>query len=77
MAGFILSLITSMRMLSLIVLLVTPETRVLTSMTYRYVEQGFSQQANAIACLIIFLTLTGYFIASAMGKSKLEHIGGG
>jgi len=77
MAGFILSLITSMRMLSLIVLLVTPETRVLTSMTYRYVEQGFSQQANAIACLIIFLTLTGYFLASALGKSKLEHIGGG
>jgi len=77
MAGFVLSLITSMRMLSLIVLLVTPKTRVLTSMTYRYVEQGFTQQANAIACLIIFLTLTGYFVASAMGKSKLEHIGGG
>ena len=77
MAGFILSLITSMRMLSLIVLLVTPETRVLTSMTYRYVEQGFTQQANAIAVLIIILTLTGYFTASALGKSKLEHIGGG
>ncbi|MBE0634875.1 iron ABC transporter permease, partial [Candidatus Bipolaricaulota bacterium] len=76
MAGFILSLITSMRMLSLIVLLVTPKTRLLTSMTYRYVEQGFTQQANAIAVLIIVMTLTGYFLASALGKSKLEHIGG-
>lgn len=76
MAGFILSLITSMRMLSLIVLLVTPKTRVLTSMTYRYVEQGFTQQANAIAVLIIVMTLSGYFLASALGKSKLEHIGG-
>jgi iron(III) transport system permease protein len=76
MAGFILSLITSMRMLSLIVLLVTPKTRVLTSMTYRYVEQGFTQQANAIAVLIILMTLSGYFLASALGKSKLEHIGG-
>lgn len=76
MAGFILSLVTSMRMLSLIVLLVTPKTRVLTSITYRYVEQGFNQQANAIAVIIIVMTLTGYFIASALGKSKLEHIGG-
>jgi iron(III) transport system permease protein len=77
MAGFILSLITSMRMLSLIILLVTPKTRLLTSITYRYVEQGFTQQANAIAVLIIIMTLTGYFIASGLGKSKLEHIGGG
>jgi iron(III) transport system permease protein len=76
MAGFILSLITSMRMLSLIILLVTPKTRLLTSITYRYVEQGFTQQANAIAVLIIIMTLTGYFIASGFGKSKLEHIGG-
>jgi iron(III) transport system permease protein len=76
MAGFILSLITTMRMLSLIILLVTPKTMVLTAMTYRYVEQGFTQQANAIACLIIVMTLSGYFLATKLGKSKLEHIGG-
>ena len=76
MAGFILSLITSMRMLSLIILLVTPKTMVLTAMTYRYVEQGFTQQANAIAVLIIVMTLSGYFLATKLGKSKLEHIGG-
>jgi ABC-type Fe3+ transport system permease subunit len=45
-------------------------------MTYRYVEQGFTQQANAIAVLIIVMTLSGYFLASKLGKSKLEHIGG-
>ncbi|MCK5828609.1 iron ABC transporter permease, partial [Candidatus Bipolaricaulota bacterium] len=76
MAGFILSLITSMRMLSLIILLVTPKTMVLTAMTYRFVEQGFTQQANAIAVLIIIMTLSGYFLATVLGKSKLEHIGG-
>jgi ABC-type Fe3+ transport system permease subunit len=63
-------------MLSLIILLVTPKTMVLTAMTYRYVEQGFTQQANAIAVLIIVMTLSGYFLATKLGKSKLEHIGG-
>ncbi|MFQ5925443.1 MAG: ABC transporter permease [Dehalococcoidia bacterium] len=77
MAGIILSFISTMRTLSLVILLVTPKTRLLTSMTYRYVEQGFMQHANAIAVLIVVITLTGYFLATLLGKSKLEHIGGG
>ncbi|MEW5815911.1 MAG: iron ABC transporter permease [Spirochaetota bacterium] len=76
MAGFVLSFITSMRMLSLIILIVTPNTRLLTSITFRYVGQGFLQHANAIAALIIIITVAGYFLAGLFGKSKLEHIGG-
>jgi len=59
LSGFILAFISTMRELSLIILLITPETRTLTTMTFRYVEQGYSQFADAIILLIVILVVGG------------------
>ncbi len=58
-SGFILVFITVMRELSLILLLVTPETRTLTTMTFRYQEQGYTQFSSAISVMIIVIVVIG------------------
>ncbi len=70
LSGFILAFISTMRELSLIILLITPETRTLTTMTFRYVEQGYSQFADAIILLIVILVVGGEFLARRMGKRE-------
>jgi iron(III) transport system permease protein len=70
-SGFILTFIATMRELSLIILLVTPNTRTLTTMTFRYVEQGYSQFSDAIIMLIVILVVAGEFIARRMGKREM------
>ena len=61
-----------MRELSLIILLVTPATAVLSSMTMRYSENGNEQQANAVIILLIALVLIGNFIISRFGGGSLK-----
>lgn len=68
LSGFILVFITVMRELSLIILLVTPKTRTLTTMTFRYQEQGYSQFSSAISVLIIIIVIIGELLARRMGK---------
>jgi iron(III) transport system permease protein len=70
-SGFILAFIATMRELSLIILLVTPGTRTLTTMTFRYVEQGYSQFADAIIMLIIVLVIGGEVLARRIGKREM------
>lgn len=69
-SGFILVFVATMRELSLIILLVTPETRTLTTMTFRYVEQGYSQFADAIIVLIVLIVVAGEFVARRLGKKE-------
>jgi len=57
--------------LSLIILLITPETRTLTTMTFRYVEQGYSQFADAIILLIVILVVGGELLARRIGKREM------
>jgi iron(III) transport system permease protein len=71
LSGFILTFIATMRELSLIILLVTPNTRTLTTMTFRYVEQGYSQFADAIIVLIVILVIAGEFLARRIGKREM------
>ena len=56
-AGFLLTFITSMRELSLIVLLVTPTTRTLTTLNFRYAEQGYHQPGDALAMMLVVIIL--------------------
>ncbi len=56
-AGFLLTFITSMRELSLIVLLVTPATRTLTTLNFRYSEQGYHQPGDALAMMLVAIIL--------------------
>jgi iron(III) transport system permease protein len=70
-SGFILVFIATMRELSLIILLVTPTNRTLTTMTFRYVEQGYAQFADAIIVLIVLIVVAGEFIARKLGKREI------
>jgi len=71
-SGFLLTFITTMRELSLIILLVTPSTQVLASMTMRYIENGNEQQANAVILVLIFLVLIGNFLISRFRGGSLK-----
>ncbi len=71
-SGFLLSFITTMRELSLIILLVTPATQVLASMTMRYTENGSEQKADAVIILLIVLILAGNWLISRFRKGSLE-----
>jgi len=71
-SGFLLTFITTMRELSLIILLVTPTTAVLASMTMRYIENGNEQQANAVILTLIALVLLGNFVISRFRGGSLK-----
>jgi iron(III) transport system permease protein len=66
-SGFLLTFITTMRELSLIILLVTPTTMVLATQTIAYKENGDTQLANAVIILLIVLVTIGNF---AIGKFR-------
>ena len=68
--GFILVFITVMRELAVIVLLVSPGTRTLTTMTFRYQEQGYYQFSSAISMMIIVIVLVGNFSAKKIARVK-------
>jgi iron(III) transport system permease protein len=70
LAGFILVFITVMRELAVIVLLVSPGTRTLTTMTFRYQEQGYYQFSSAISMMIIVIVLVGNFSAKKIAGVK-------
>jgi iron(III) transport system permease protein len=76
-SGFLLTFITTMRELSLIILLVTPATAVLSSLTMRYSENGNEQQANAVIILLIALVLIGQVIISRFSGGSLKKGLGG
>lgn len=69
-AGFLLTFISTIRDLSLIILLVTPSTRVLPSLIFRYNEQGFTQFANGIVIILVALSLAGQWLIRRIGKKE-------
>lgn len=71
-SGFLLTFITTMRELSLIILLVTPSTQVLSSLTIRYNENGDSQLANAVIIILITLVLIGNFVIGRFRGGNLK-----
>jgi len=71
MAGTLLTFITTMRELSLLILLVTPATRVLTTMTFRYAEQDFEQLTDALAAFIVILVFAGNFIINRIRRTEI------
>lgn len=56
-SGFLLTFITAMRELSLIVILVTPATRTLPTLNFRYSEQGYVQPGDALTILLVVIIL--------------------
>jgi len=66
-----------MRELSLIVLLVTPSTKVLTTMIFRYTAGGYHQYGDAITMFVVMISLVGTLIIRKAQKTDLSKgIGG-
>ncbi|HJQ14613.1 MAG TPA: ABC transporter permease subunit, partial [Anaerolineales bacterium] len=71
-SGFLLTFISVMRELSLIILLVTPETQVLASQTMFYIENGDGQMANIVILILIALVALGSFLISRFRGGSLK-----
>jgi iron(III) transport system permease protein len=71
-SGFLLTFITTMRELSLIILLVTPQTQVLASQTMFYIENGDGQMANAVILVLIAIVAVGNFIIGRFRGGSLK-----
>ncbi len=65
-AGGILIFVKIIRDLSLVVLLFTPTMPLMSVLSYRYASEGFTQYANAIAALILTLSIIATLIASRL-----------
>ena len=61
-SGFLLTFITCMRELSLIVILVTPSTRTLPTLNFRYAEQGYVQPGDALTILLVVIILVSEWL---------------
>ena len=76
-SGYLLPFISCMRELSLCVLLVTPQNRVLTTLLFQYNEKGWSQYSNGINLMIVIIVLLVNFgVNKATGASIDKGIGG-
>ncbi len=71
-SGFLLTFITTMRELSLIILLVTPSTMVLATQTLAYKENGDDQLANAVIIILIVLVTVGNFLIGKFRGGSLK-----
>jgi iron(III) transport system permease protein len=75
-SGFLLTFITTMRELSLIILLVTPATRTLTVFTFRYTQQGWIQYSDAVVMIIVAVVLFAeWLVRRVSGGSIGQGIG--
>lgn len=77
LSGFLLVFISAMKELDLLMLLVTPDTRTMTALTFAYTETGFHQFADAIMTVIAIIIITIYFISIKVGDADItKGIGG-
>ncbi|MNM14049.1 Trehalose transport system permease protein SugB [compost metagenome] len=75
---FLLVFIGGMKEMELIIMLVTPKTETLTTLTFYYAEKGYQQLTNVILMIITIIVITVYFLAVRFGKADLSKgIGGG
>ena len=71
LSAMLLVFITTMRVLDVVVLLVTPKTTLMTSIIFRFQTQGYIQHAYAIMLVIVFIVVTGHMILHRLG-GKIE-----
>jgi iron(III) transport system permease protein len=77
LSGFLLIFISAMKELDLLVLLVTPKTGTLTTLTYSYAESGFQQFSDVIMTVIVFIIIVVYFISLKIGDADISSGMGG
>ena len=71
LSAMLLTFITTMRVLDVVVLLVTPKTTLMTSIIFRYQSQDFTQHAYAVMLVIVFIVIAGHTILNRLG-GKIE-----
>lgn len=77
MSGFLLIFISAMKELDLIVLLATPSTNTLSSLTYTYQELGYDQFSGAVITIIMVITIVVYLLSEKLAHADLtQGIGG-
>jgi iron(III) transport system permease protein len=69
-SGMLLTFITAMRELSLVILLVTPATRVLTTIIFAYQDQDQIQHANGVTLILLFIIIIANIIVSRFYGTK-------
>ncbi|KAE9625954.1 ABC transporter permease [Parasedimentitalea maritima] len=74
LSGMMVSFVGVMRELSLIILLITPSTRVLMTVGFGYAEEGLSQLSNALVLIVAVLTIIGELILMWIGKGKMARL---
>jgi iron(III) transport system permease protein len=74
LSGMMVSFVGIMRELTLIILLITPSTRVLMTVGFRYAEEDQTQLGNALVLIVTVLTLTGELIMWKLGSGKLSRL---
>lgn len=74
LSGMMVSFVGVMRELSLIILLITPSTRVLMTVGFGYVEEGLIQLSNALVLIVAVLTILGELILWWMGKGRMARL---
>ena len=72
--GMMVSFVGVMRELSLIILLITPSTRVLMTVGFNYAEEGLTQLSNALVLIVAMITIAGELILWWAGKSRLVQL---
>jgi iron(III) transport system permease protein len=74
-SGMILTFITAMRELSLLILLVTPATRVLTSVIFEYESQNQTQHANGVTLiLLLIIVVATLLVRRFFGQRSLSGL---
>ena len=73
-SGMMVSFVGVMRELSLIILLITPSTRVLMTAGFGYAEEGLTQLSNALVLIVAILTILGELILWWIGKGKMARL---
>ena len=73
-SGMMVTFVGLMRTLAPIILLITPSTRVLMTMAYRYAEDDITQLSNALVLFVTFITIIGELIVWRLGRGRLSRM---
>ncbi|WPP42222.1 iron ABC transporter permease [Paenibacillus hunanensis] len=77
LSAFLIVFIGAMKETELIIMLVTPRTETLTTLTFAYVEKGYTQLTNVVLMIMISIVILVYALATRYGKADLTTgIGG-
>lgn len=71
LTGILLPFISGMKELSAIIMLATPGTDVLTTLSVRLVDYGYTPLANAVVLILVVVTFAATFIAQRLTGSSL------